>query len=132
MVVATNPTVLVIHATTDDDPRHLNQVLLTPLEDFLKPEMAKHFAVARPDFLSGEQKKLIAQYLQGALGRSFVLEPRDRPHLYCTTLLAEAITTQLPSFMPRWTSLNAPVFRGDYLFPQAFVEYPGLKWIYRQ
>ena len=132
MVVATTPMVLIVHATTDDDPAHPNQVLLTPLDEFLKPDMARHFAVARPTFLNPEQKERIAQYLKSTLGRTFVLEPRDKPHLYCTTLLAEAIATQLPSFAPRWTSLDVPVFRGDYLFPQAFADYPGLEWIYRQ
>lgn len=131
MVVAVAPRVMVIHATTDDDPRHLDQVLLSSLDEFLQPELAQHFAVARPTFLTPEQNRRIAAQLLASRGQPFVLDARNQPHLYCTTLLATAIRAQLPSFEPAWTRLDAPLFHGDYLFPKAFAEYPGIEWVYR-
>lgn len=131
MVVATAPRVLVVHATTDDDPQRLNQVLISTLEDFLQPALARHFAIARPGFLSAHQKQAAAQALVDAVGAPFVLEVRDQPHRYCTTLLAEAIQAQDPAFEPAWTRLDNPLYHGDLLFPSAFADYPGITWLYR-
>ena len=38
IVVQTQPEVWIAHATTDDDPAHPNQVLLTPLAEFATPQ----------------------------------------------------------------------------------------------
>lgn len=131
MVVATEPRVLVVHATTDDDPQRLNQVLISTLEDFLQPALARHFAIARPGFLSAHQKQAAAQALIDSVGAPFELAVRDQPHRYCTTLLAEAIKAQDPGFEPAWTRLDNPFYRGDVLFPRAFADYPGVAWLYR-
>lgn len=131
MVVATEPRVLVVHATTDDDPQRLNQVLISTLEDFLQPALARHFAIARPGFMSVHQKQAAAHALVEAIGAPFVLEVRSQPHRYCTTLLAEAIKAQDPAFEPVWTRLDNPFYRGDLLFPRAFADYPGVEWLYR-
>ena len=52
IVVQTQPTVQIAHATTDDNANLPDQVLLTPLHEFLSPKMADAVAVARPRFLS--------------------------------------------------------------------------------
>lgn len=132
MVVATRPGVLIVHATTDDDPRHPDQVLLSTLGDFLQPHRAQHFAIARPRFLDEALRTRIAAELRTQLGKPFMLDARDAPHRYCTSLLAEAIGRHLPTFAPIWTRLDLPLFHGDYLLPSAFADYPGLDWIYRQ
>lgn len=132
MVVATEPRVLIVHATTDDDPQHPDQVLLSTLADFLHPPRAQHFAIARPGFLDAALRAQIAQDLRTQLGKPFLLDARDLPHRYCTSLLAEAIGRHAPAFAPVWTRLDLPLFHGDYLLPRAFAEYPGLGWIYRQ
>ncbi len=131
MVVATEPQVLVVHATTDDDPQRLNQVLISTLEDFLQPALARHFAIARPEFLNADQKQAAARMLHDTIGAPFVLDVRSQPHRYCTTLLAEAIKTQAADFEPAWTRLDNPLYRGDVLFPSAFADYPGVAWLYR-
>ncbi len=131
MVVATEPLVLVVHATTDDDPQRLNQVLISTLEDFLQPALARHFAIARPDFLSARQKQAAAKMLVDVIGAPFLLDVRSEPHRYCTTLIAEAIKAQDPDFEPVWTRLDNPLYHGDLLFPSAFAAYPGVAWIYR-
>ncbi|APQ14451.1 hypothetical protein BJP27_09330 [Pseudomonas oryzihabitans] len=132
MVVATAPRILIIHATTDDDPRHPDQVLLSTLEDFLQPALAQRFAVARPTFLTESLRARIAEDLRAQAGQPFLLETRELPHRYCTSLIAELIQARLPTFAPRWTRLDLPLFKGDYLLPRALAEYPGLEWIYRQ
>ena len=48
MIVQTVPQVVVAHATTDDDPKHPDQVLLTPLAEFAATDKADGIAVARP------------------------------------------------------------------------------------
>lgn len=131
MVVVTTPQVLVVHATTDDDPDRVNQVLLSPLKEFLQPSLARRFAIARPGFLDVQQKQAVAENLLGAVGEPFLLEVRSEPHRYCTTLLADAIATQYADFDPPWTPLDNPLYRGDFLFPRAFAEYPGIEWLYR-
>lgn len=131
MVVANSPQVLIIHATTDDEPQRQNQVLLTPLEDFIHPDLANAFAIARPDFLDAEQKALIAETLLAQRGEAFLIQPRGEPHRYCTTLLADAIRTQHADFSPRWSLVDVAFFRGEYLFPRAFAEHARISWVYR-
>lgn len=132
MVVATSPGVLIGHATTDDDPQHPDQVLLSTLADFLQPHRAQHFAIARPGFLNEALRAQIAQDLSTQQGKPFLLDARDAPHRYCTSLLAEIIGHHMPGFAPAWTRLDLPLFHGDYLLPSAFADYPGLEWIYRR
>ncbi|WP_156471638.1 hypothetical protein [Snodgrassella sp. CFCC 13594] len=84
----------------------------------------------RPMFLSTEEKLRIAQIAQKQIGQTFVLASKDQPHLYCTTLLAESIQQIHPDFQPRWQHLDIPLFRGEYLFPQAFASYTDTKTVY--
>ncbi|CRZ19359.1 YiiX/YebB-like N1pC/P60 family cysteine hydrolase [Kingella kingae] len=62
IVVQTQPSVQIAHATTDDNADLPDQVLLTPLHEFLSPKMADAVAVARPRFLSPAQRAQTAQY----------------------------------------------------------------------
>ncbi len=131
MIVASSPQVLIVHASTDDQPEHPDQVLLSSLDEFVHPSLAHDFAIARPTFLDAQQKRSIAQTLLAQRGQAFVIQPRGEPHRYCTTLLADAIRTQVPDFDPGWSAVNLAFFRGDYLFPRAFAEHAQISWIYR-
>lgn len=131
MIVSTSPQALVAHATTDDDPERPDQVLLSPLTEFVDPRHARAFAIARPDFLDAEQRLQVSAAVRDEVGQPFLLEPRNLAHRYCTTLLADAIRMQHPGFAPQWQRLDLPVFHGEYLFPRAFAEYPGITWLYR-
>ena len=114
IVIQTAPQVLVAHATTDDDPARPDQVLITPLADFAAAGRATAVAVARPAAArAGQPFRLTAE--------------GDRP-LYCTTLVLEAVRQQAPGFAPAWQTVNAPVFGGRYLFPQAFA-LADVEWI---
>lgn len=131
MLVGLEPEPLIVHATTDDDPTRLNQVLISPLHDFISPALAQHFAIVRPHFITPQQQQAAADWLLEQVSRPFVLSARDNPHLYCTTLLADALQAANVSFTPQWQHIKAPLLSGEYLFPNAFAEYEGIEWVYR-
>ena len=58
------------------------------------------------------------------------LAARDRQPYYCTLLLLEAVRPHAPQFSPQWQYLDMAVFRGEYLFPEAFM-HENVEWIYR-
>ena len=130
MIVQTAPQVVVAHAATDDDPKHPDQVLLTPLAEFAAADKADGIAVARPKFLTASQRRQAAQSAAAQRGRAFVLSARDRQPYYCTLLLLEAVRPHVPQFSPQWQYLDMAVFRGEYLFPEAFA-HENVEWIYR-
>ena len=130
MIVQTVPQVVVAHAATDDDPKHPDQVLLTPLAEFAAADKADGIAVARPKFLTAPQRRQAAQSAAAQRGRPFVLAARDRQPYYCTLLLLEAVRPHAPQFSPQWQYLDMAVFRGEYLFPEAFM-HENVEWIYR-
>jgi hypothetical protein len=131
MIVQLYPKILVVHATTDDGESVSNQVIVSELERFLSSELAQKGAIIRPMFLSQKQKQQIAAFTLNQRGKSFILSSKDEPHLYCTTLLSDSIVQFHPSFKPKWNYISAPFFKGEYLFPQAFVDYPDVKMIYQ-
>ena len=121
MVVATAPQVVVAHATTDDDPDRPDQVLLTPLRQFLSPDKADAVLVLRPRFLSAVQRRATATTAAAQQGRAFVLTARSENPFYCSHLVLESVRRQRPDFALQWQYLDVAVFRGEYLFPQAFL-----------
>lgn len=129
IIVETNPSIIIAHATTDDNPTYPNQVILTPIHDFLQTDKARAFAIARPKFLSSAQLLLSAQYAKNQVGKPFILNDRDEPHFYCTILILNSITQQSSSFKPKWQYLDIAVFQGYYLFPEAFT-HENVEWIY--
>lgn len=130
IIVQTAPTVLIAHATTDDDPVLPNQVLLTALDDFVSKDKAKSFAVARPKFLDEQQLLETALYARQKVGTPFLLDSKSNPHFYCTTLVLNSVQSQVKSFNPEWQYLDIAVFRGNYLFPKSFT-HEDIDWIYR-
>lgn len=132
MVVRTLPSPVIVHATTDDDPDRPNQVLLTPVEEFLQPSMARTFGIARPKFISAQQMESIAESLMDVVGEPFILAPGLDNNRYCTTLLAHAIQKEHPAFAPQWSHVDIAFYRGNYLFPTGFEAHPDIEWIVRQ
>lgn len=130
MVVSTEPQPMIVHATTDDDPQRANQVLISTLSEFIDPKRARSFAIARPRFMSSQDKQQASNWLLQQLQQPFILAERNTKHLYCTTLLADALRQSSISFQPQWQHINAPMFSGQYLFPSAFAHYPDIDWIY--
>ncbi|WP_239326940.1 YiiX/YebB-like N1pC/P60 family cysteine hydrolase [Snodgrassella gandavensis] len=131
MIVQLHPKILVVHATTDDGESASNQVIVSELDHFLSPELAQKGAIIRPMFLNQQEKQQIAAFVLNQRGKPFILNSKDEPHLYCTTLLSDSIAQFHPSFKPKWNYISVPFFKGEYLFPQAFVDYPDIKVIYQ-
>lgn len=129
IVVAIEPNILIAHATTDDDPKQLNQVLITQLDDFIAPSRAKNFAVARPAFLNTQQRIQTALYASQQVGKPFILDDKAEPHFYCTTLILNAVHSQTHDFNPKWQYLDMAIFQGYYLFPQSLTQ-EKIQWIY--
>ena len=119
MVVQTAPQVIIAHANTDDDPAHSDQVLLTPLRQFLAPDKADAVLVLRPRFLTAKQRRAAAADAAAQQGRSFVLTARSENPFYCTHLVLDAVRRQGADFKPQWQYLDIAVFRGEYLFAHA-------------
>lgn len=130
MVVSLQPEPLIVHATTDDDPQRANQVLSSTLSEFIHPKLARNFAIARPSFVTEQDNQQAAAWLLKQLKQPFVLAERTTEHLYCTTLLADALQHSAIPFQPMWQQINAPLLSGEYLFPSAFADYSGIDWIY--
>ncbi|MFD1244877.1 C40 family peptidase [Paralysiella testudinis] len=130
MVVKLQPQIMVLHATNEEGRNKQNQVLLTPLSEFVSQDVATRYALARPQFLDTADKQSIAEQLMHTLGQPFVLAKRNESHLYCTTLLYEQIKIRYPAFSPQWQTVTAPLFEGEYLFPEAFANYPEIDWVY--
>ncbi|MCO6545847.1 MAG: hypothetical protein J6564_08470 [Gilliamella sp.] len=131
MIISINPEIRIIHATTSDDEDNPNQVIVSTLAEFITPELAETYAIARPNFLSEMQKQNIVDDLLTKKGQAFVLAPREETHLYCTTLLFDSIIKFQPNFNVNWQSINFPFLNGVYLFPNAFANYPDITWIYK-
>ena len=128
IVVQTRPEVWIAHAATDDDPAHPNQVLLTPLAEFAAPRLSRQTAYARPRFLSPAQRRASARHAAAQVGRPFRLTARTEQPYYCTILLLDAVRTQEPAFNPPWQHIDLAVFRGEYLFPEAFAQ-SDIEWL---
>ena len=79
--------------------------------------------------MTAEQRTASAHYAAARKGQAFALAAREKNPFYCTTLLLDAIWKQAPAFAPQWQYLDVPVFRGEYLFPQAFLQ-ADLDWVY--
>jgi len=129
MVVQVEPEIQIIHATTDDFQTLSNQVLLSTWQQFTDVKLAKRVAVARPVFLSAEQRQNVSRSVLAELGKPFVLAARDKQHLYCTTILADAIQSEYPAFNVNWSWLEQPLLRGEYLHPEAFAAHQDLDWV---
>lgn len=128
IVVQTKPQIKILHATTDDKPQTPNQIILSDWAEFTNPELARSYAVARAQFLSREQQQQISNSLLKLLGEPFILAARDKPHQYCTTILADAISAVQPDFSVQWSFLDQPLVRGYYLHPDAFTN-QRISWV---
>ena len=129
IVVQTQPEVWIAHATTDDDPAHPNQIIESDYAAYTAPAIADKTAVARPAFLSADERRAIAAQAAARLGEPFRLVPREKNPNYCTTLIHDALTILRPDLHARWRHIDLPLLGGDYLFPQALGELPGIQWL---
>lgn len=125
IIVSINPTTI-LHATTNDNPSKLNQVLLSDINSFVSLSYA--IAIKRFD-LSQEQADLIVKYLLSQVGREFVLDT-TQDKLYCTTIIESALSKHIKLDLP-YTYIDIPLLRGYYLMPQSFYTNTQSKLIYQ-
>lgn len=129
IVVAVAPEIRIAHATTDDDPARPNQVIESSLAEFSAPQLAGKVAAARPVFLNEAERAQLAAAVASHLGEPFHLTARDQSPRYCTTIIYDALIALRPATAARWHHIDLPLLAGDYLFPQALAELPGLEWL---
>lgn len=127
VITEVSPEIKVTHATTNDNPEKMNQVLLTPITEFLSPTYAKTYLISRPDFLSMPEKSYFASEIAQRVGEPYILKSRSLDNLYCTTLLEEPLRSLVPDLALKWQVLQVPGMPGDYLFPDAFLEIVGMR-----
>lgn len=121
MVVSEHP-VMIVHATTSDDPAHPNSVISSTLPEFLS--MGDRAGVARPAW-SEDLKAAAAGRARAMTGEAFRLVPDDPDALYCTTLIEKSLEPDLKLHLPR-DLVKVPVIGGAYLFPAALWEADGM------
>lgn len=129
IVVAVTPEIRIVHATTDDDPARPNQVIASNFAAFTDPRLAGSIAAARPLFLDEAERAQLAAVVAAQIGQPFHLRARDQSPRYCTTIIYDALTALRPAIHARWRHIDLPLLQGDYLFPRALAELPGLEWL---
>lgn len=123
------PEVKVVHATTNDHPILQNQVLLTPITEFLSPDVAKQYLIVRPKFLNHQERQYFAAEIAKRVGEPYVLKSKEFDNLYCTTLLETPLQSIRPQIMLEYQLLKVPGMNGNYLFPDAFLALQGLEFL---
>lgn len=129
VITQISPEIIVVHATTDDDPTKLNQVITTDFTTFVSPQFAKNHLILRPDFLTNDEKIIFSQKINAKIGQLYVLKKQGEDNLYCTTLIAQPLLELHPSTILQWHEINLGPFQGQYLFPDTFIDIKGMKII---
>ena len=104
----------------------LRGVVEVPLRAFVHESTA--IAIVRFD-LTPKEQKLIQDFLCSKLGQDFHLDATAERN-YCSTIVADALSQHLQLHLQP-IYLEIPLLSGDYLFPQAFIDEPHGKLIYR-
>lgn len=129
IISAVDPEIRIIHAMTDDGGE-TGEVREISFTEFVTQEAPEQAMILRPVFLSAAEKRRVVELVHRQLGKPFVLSARDDSPLYCTTLLYDAIAEVNPGFAPEWKQIDLPVFRGQYLFPNAFAQYQNTRVVW--
>lgn len=127
IITQTDPEIIVVHSTTDDDPNHTNQVITTPFEVFTSPKFARNFLIIRPSFLTLNEKLSLAKNIHSKLGAPYILKSREEENLYCTTLIEQPLLQLRPNIQLEWRNIDFGPFQGSYLFPDTFMNIEGME-----
>lgn len=127
IITQTEPEIIVINSTTDDDPNHLNQVIATPFDIFTSAQFARSFLIIRPNFLTLDEKLKLAQNIHAQLGAPYLLKSREEENLYCTTLIEQPLLQLRPNIELEWNTIDLGPFKGSYLFPDTFINIEGME-----
>lgn len=131
VVSQVKPTIQIIHATTDDDPKHPNQVIVSSLTEFTQSKWARSWAIYRNTSLSPQQINESLHSLHQSVGQHFVIDVKENNPTYCTTIIYDSLPTSVQSQL-FWQQVSLTVLKGEILFPNAFTELQDTKLIYRK
>ena len=134
IISALTPQIMVTHATTDDELTHKDAVVTTPLKLFLAKAFSKKTAIIRLNFIDDEKAKLIVDKVKQKLGYPYYItgDKYSPKKLYCTSLLYDAIKEVYPKFSLQYQNINQPIFKGDYLFVEAFFQIKDKTLLYQR
>lgn len=134
IISALTPQIMVTHATTDDELTHKDAVVTTPLKLFLAKAFSKQTAIIRLNFIDDEKAKLIVDKVKQKLGYPYYItgDKYSPKKLYCTSLLYDAIKEVYPKFSLQYQHINQPIFKGDYLFVEAFFQIKDKTLLYQR
>ena len=86
VVSQVKPTIQIIHATTDDDPEHPNQVIVSSLAEFTQTKWANSWAIYRNTSLTPKNINESLHSLRQSVGQHFVIDVKEK-NPYCTTIV---------------------------------------------
>ena len=134
IISALTPQIMVTHATTDDELTHKDAVVTTPLKLFLAKAFSKKTAIIRLNFIDDEKAKLIVDKVKQKLGYPYYItgDKYSPKKLYRTSLLYDAIKEVYPKFSLQYQHINQPIFKGDYLFVEAFFQIKDKTLLYQR
>lgn len=134
IISALTPQIMVTHATTDDELTHKDAVVTTPLKLFLAKAFSKKTVIIRLNFIDDEKAKLIVDKVKQKLGYPYYItgDKYSPKKLYCTSLLYDAIKEVYPKFSLQYQHINQPIFKGDYLFVEAFFQIKDKTLLYQR
>ena len=107
-------------------PLHL---YIPPMIQFFHLNAGTVYAVEVDHRLNEDERAQLAAAVARHIGEPFHLTAREQSPRYCTTIIYDALTALRPSVHARWRHIDLPLLEGDYLFPQALAELPGLEWL---
>ena len=118
----------------DDELTHKDAVVTTPLKLFLAKAFSKKTAIIRLNFIDDEKAKLIVDKVKQKLGYPYYItgDKYSPKKLYCTSLLYDAIKEVYPKFSLQYQHINQPIFKGDYLFVEAFFQIKDKTLLYQR
>lgn len=130
VIVETSPDIRIIHATTDDDPNRLNQVLNSSLDEFISPKLAKSWAVYRINGMSESEHNRLINSLQSEVGKAFSLGVAQEEVRYCTTIINDGLPLRLQNQLNWSTPSSLIAFKNPLLYPQAFLELKEIERVF--
>ena len=127
IITQIEPEIIVVHSTTDDDPQYPNQTIATSFETFTSPKFARNFLIIRPNFLTLDEKLMLANHIHSKIGAPYILKTREADNLYCTTLIEQPLLQLRPNIQLEWHNIDFGPFKGSYLFPDTFINIEGME-----
>lgn len=121
MITQIEPTILITHATTDDDIHKPNQVIVSSFEEFTSHKRAKGWAIYRQSLLTQQEIQHSVNYTKTQIGRKFDLAVKQENGFYCTILIANSYPPKLAEQL-QWSKVDILIFKGEMLYPNALIQ----------